>query len=170
MLQVVAILALTALLSAAGTAAAHVAEVERVAFEAPQLPVAAEPTRLEHVVVAADPTEIPWAILMAALLAGTALVRRRSRRTVGLALACLLASFAIEAAVHSAHPHVAGADPVACPTASVAAHLHGTSVATLALDEPVQRIGAVAAPADPLSAALRSLDPSSPRAPPSPLV
>ena len=169
MLRVVAILALTALLFAAGTAAAHVGGVERVAFEAPQLPIAAEPTRLEHV-AAADPTETPWAIPMTALLVGTALVRRRSRRTVALALACLLAIFAIEAAVHSAHHHVGGADPVACPTASVAAHLDGTSVATLALDEPAQRIGAVAAAADPLLAALRSLDPSSPRAPPSPLV
>ncbi len=169
MLRVVAILALTALLLAAGTAAAHVGGVERVAFEAPQLPIAAEPSRLEHVVAAADPTETPWAIPMAALLVGTALVRRRSRRTVALALACLLAIFAIEAAVHSAHHHVGDADPVACPTASVAAHLDGTSVATPALDDLVQRIGAVAAPADPLFAALRSLDPSSPRAPPSPL-
>jgi len=170
MLRVVAMLALTALLSAAGTAAAHVGGVERVAFEAPQLPIADEPTQVEHVVAAADPTEIPWALPIAALLVGAALVRRRSRRTVALGLACLLAIFAVEAAVHSAHHHVAGADPVACPTASVAAHLDGTSVATLALDEPVQRIGAVAAPADPVFAALRSLDPSSPRAPPSPLV
>ena len=169
MLRVVAILALTALLSAAGTAAAHVGGVERVAFEAPPLPIVEEPTRLDHMVAAPEPTDVPWAIPMAALLVGTALVRRRSRRTVAFALACLLAIFAVEAAVHSAHHHVAGADPVACPTASVAAHLDGTSVATLALDEPVQRIGAVAAPADPLCAALRWLDPSSPRAPPSPL-
>jgi hypothetical protein len=170
MLRVVAILALAASLSVTGTAAAHVGGVEREMFEAPQAPIAAEPRGLEHVLSAGDPADIPWTIPMAALLLGAALMRRRWRRPVVVALALLVAVFAVEAAVHSVHHHGAGADPVACPTAWVGAHLDGTNAATLALDEPIHRIGAVAAPADPLVAALRSRDPSSPRAPPSPLV
>jgi hypothetical protein len=63
-----------------------------------------------------------------------------------------------------------GSDPVACPTASIAGHLDGTTVVVLALDEPIHRIGAIAAPSDPLLGSVRPLDPSQPRAPPAPLV
>jgi hypothetical protein len=62
--------------------------------------------------------------------------------------------------------HSLGSDPVACPTASIAAHLDGTTVAALALDQPIYRVGGTAVESEPFLASLRSLDPSQPRAPP----
>ena len=44
------------------------------------------------------------------------------------------------------------------------------AIAAPALDQPIHRVGAVAAASDPLLASLRSLDASHPRAPPAPLV
>jgi hypothetical protein len=71
--------------------------------------------------------------------------------------------------VHSVH-HASDGDPVACPTASFAAHVDGITAAALALDAPVHLVGAVAVPSGRHLASLRSLDPSQPRAPPAPLV
>ncbi len=67
--------------------------------------------------------------------------------------------------MHSVH-HASGGQPVACPTASVAAHLDGTTVVALALDEPVHPVGTATVLSGPRLASLRSLDPSQPRAPP----
>jgi hypothetical protein len=100
-----------------------------------------------------------------AVAASLALGRRRARAVIAAALVVLIAVLAVEVAVHSVH-HSLGSDPVACPTASVAAHLDGTTVAALALDEPVSVVGAAAVRPEPLLASLRSLDPSQPRAPP----
>jgi disulfide bond formation protein DsbB len=104
-----------------------------------------------------------------ALLAATTLGRRRARQLVAAGLVLLLAVFGVEAAVHSVH-HALGSDPVACPTASMAAHLDGTETVSPTVDLPVHQVGAVAATSDPRVASLRSLDASHPRAPPAPLV
>jgi hypothetical protein len=168
MLRVLAFVALAACILVSGPADAHVGSVERSAFEAPELPApAAAPAN--PLFVAGDSTRFPWLIVLIAVLAVAALARRRSRRVVAAILTLLLAIMAVEAAVHSVH-HVAGTNPVACPTASIAAHLDGTTVAALALDQPIHRVGALAAPTDPVLASPRPLDASNPRAPPLPLV
>ncbi len=165
MLRVLAILALAASILAAGPADAHVGSTERAAFEAPELPAAAEATGPAQFFIAGDSTDFPWPVAVMALLATAALVRRRSRGLVAAILVLLIAVLGVEAAVHSVH-HAVGDQPEACPTAAVAAHLDGTTVAALALDEPVHSVGNAAIPCDPLLASFRSLDPSQPRAPP----
>ena len=169
MLSVLAIIAAAASLLASGPADAHVGGVERAVFEAPELPTAAEPIGPLAVLATDDQVNVPWPIALVALLAAAGLVRRRSRRLVVAALVLLVAIFTVEAAVHSVH-HALGHDDVACPTAAIAAHLDGTTVAALALEEPIHRVGAITAPSEPRIASLRSIDPSQPRAPPTPLV
>jgi len=168
MVRVLALLALAAVALAAGPVDAHVGVAERAAFEAPQslAPVAA-PTPI-HFLIAGDAGGFPWPLVLMALL-GASFARRRSRRLVAAGLVALLAILAVEAAVHSVH-HALGREAVACPTASVAAHLDGSTVAAPALDQPIHRVGAVATASDPLLASLRALDASHPRAPPAPLV
>jgi len=169
MVRVLALLALAAVALAAGPVDAHVGVAERAAFEAPEslAPVGA-PTPI-HFLIAGDAGGFPWPLVLMALLAGASLARRRSRRLVAAGLVALLAILAVEAAVHSVH-HALGREAVACPTASVAAHLDGSTVAAPALDQPIHRVGAVATASDPLLASLRALDASHPRAPPAPLV
>ncbi|HKQ67440.1 MAG TPA: hypothetical protein VJZ73_20645 [Methylomirabilota bacterium] len=166
MLRFLAILAVIAAFSAAGPAEAHVGLVDRAVFEAPQPPAPAQPTG-HDVLVADDRTNPPVGIVIAGLLLAVSLARRRPRRPVVAALALLVAVLGLESAVHSVHH---GDEPVACATASAAAHLDGTTVALVALDAPILWIGAIVASFDPLCVALRSLDPSHPRAPPAPLV
>jgi len=168
MLPPLALLVLAATVLIAGPADAHVGSVERSAFEAPELPAPAA-AYASQLLVAGDATGFPWPVVLIALLAVAAVARPRSRRVVAAVLTLFLAVMAVEAAVHSVH-HVAGANPVACPTASIAAHLDGTTVVALALDEPIHRVGALTAPTEPLLGSLRSLDASNPRAPPVPLV
>jgi len=168
MLRIAAMLALAACVMIAGPAYAHVGSFERSAFEAPELPAPAV-SYPSQFLLAGEPTGFPWPIVVIALMAATALARRRSRRVVAAVLTVLLAIMAVEAAVHSVH-HVDGNHPVACPTASIAAHLDGTTVIALALDEPIHRVGALTAPTEPRLASLRSLDASNPRAPPFPLI
>ena len=168
MIRVLALLAVAAVALVAGPVDAHVGVAERTAFEAlePLAPVAA-PTP-SHFLIAGDAAGFPWPLVLMALLAGATLARRRSRRLVAAGLVLLLAILAVEAAVHSVH-HTLGREPVACPTASVAAHLVGTTVAAPALDQPIHRVGAAAVASDPLLASLRTLDASHSRAPPAPL-
>lgn len=170
MVRVLALLALAAVALAAGPVDAHVGVAERAAFEAPEslAPVAA-PTPTHFLIAGDAAADFPWPLVLMALLAGATLARRRSRRLVAAGLVLLLAILAVEAAVHSVH-HGLGTEPVACPTASVAAHLDGTTVVAPALDQPILRVGTVAAAVDPLVASLSSLDASRPRAPPAPLV
>jgi hypothetical protein len=169
MLRVLALLALAAVVLVAGPADAHVGGAERAAFEAPELPAPFAASTPTHFLIAGDAAGFPWPLVLMALLAGATLARQRSRRLVAAGLVLLLAILAVEAAVHSVH-HALGREPVACPTASVAAHLDGTTVAAPALDQPIHRVGAVAAASDLLLASLRSLDATHPRAPPTPLV
>jgi len=168
MLRPLALLVLAAAVLIAGPADAHVGSLERSAFEAPELPApaVAHPSEL---FVAGDAAAGPWPVVLIAVLAAAVLARRRPQHVVAAVLTLLLAIMTIEAAVHSVH-HVAGTDPVACPTASIAAHLDGTTVAALAFEEPIHRADALTAPTEPLLASLRSLDASNPRAPPFPLV
>ena len=167
MLRILGLLALAILLLAPGPAAAHIGSAERTAFEAPELlPSASEAAGPTHFLVAGNATDFPWPIALIALLAGAALARRRTRRLVAAVLALLIAILGVEAAVHSVHHAVDGHQPIACPTASIAAHLHGTTVVAPPLDQPIHQVGTVAPSSDPLLAALRSLDPSQPRAPP----
>jgi len=169
MLRVLAISAVAAFLLAPGPVGAHVGSIEPAVLEAPAPLTPSETTNLHHVLVAGHATDLPWPIALMALLAAAALTRRRSRRLVAAVLALLIAILGVEAAVHSVH-HALGGDPVACPTASIAAHLHGTTVVALAAEEPIKQVGAVATPSDQLIASFRPLDPSQPRAPPFPLV
>jgi len=169
MLRVLALVALAASLCVGGPADAHVGGIERAVFEAPQFPPPSEPAASHHLLVAREGPDIPWLIAVIVLLAAVALAPRRSRGLVGAALVLLVAIFGVEAAVHAVH-HTLGGDPVACPTASIATHLDGTTVVALALDEPIQPVGAATTQPGPLLASLRSLDPSQPRAPPSSLV
>jgi len=165
MLRVLAMLALAAFVLAAGPADAHVGSAERAAFEAPELPAVSEVALPSQFLIADGSIEFPWSLALIALLAAAALVRRRSRELVAGVLAVLIAILGVEAAVHSVH-HSLGDNPVACPTASVAAHLDGTTVVALTLDEPVHPVGTAAVLSGPRLDALRSLDPSQPRAPP----
>ncbi len=164
--RVLMLLALAAAVVVSGAAEAHVGVVEHTAFEAPELPASAAAAPAQF--LAGDPTGFPWPILLMALLAAAALAHRRSRRLVAVGLIVLVAILGVETAVHSVH-HALGPQPVACPTASVAAHLHGTAVVALALEQPIHRVGTAAATSDPLLASLRSLDASHPRAPPTAL-
>jgi len=134
MLRPLALLVLAAAVLIAGPADAHVGSVERSALEAPELPAPAA-VYASQLLVAGDATGFPWPVVLIALLAVAAVASRRSRRVVAAALTLLLAVMAVEAAVHSVH-HVAGANPVACPTASIAAHLDGTTVVALASTSP----------------------------------
>ncbi len=165
MRRVLAILSLAASILASAPADAHVGSVERAAFEAPELTTVAEAPGPTQFLIAGDSTDFPWPAAVMALLAAAALVRRRSRGLVAAILILLVAVLGVEAAVHSVH-HTLGGQPEACPIASVAAHLNGTTVVALTLDEPVHPVGTAAVPSDPLLAAFRSLDPSQPRAPP----
>jgi hypothetical protein len=165
MLRVLAMLALAAFVLAAGPADAHVGSAERVAFEAPELPAASEAAGPTQFLVAGGSTDFPWPIALIVLFAAATLVRRRSRGLVAAVLVLLIAILGVEAAVHSVH-HAPGGQPVACPTASVAAHLDGATVVALTLDEPVHPVGTAAVLSGPLLDSLRSLDPSQPRAPP----
>ncbi len=170
MLRALAIIALAASVWASSPADAHVGGDERAVFEAPQLPPPLEPAAARYVLVAGEAPDNPWPLAVMVLLAAVALARRRSRGLVAAFLVLLITIFGLEAAVHSVHHHALGSDPVACPTASMAAHLDGTTVVELTIEEPLPRVGATATQPDPLLVALRSLDPSQPRAPPSPLV
>jgi disulfide bond formation protein DsbB len=169
MLRVLAIIALAASLLAAGPAAAHVGGGERAVLQASPRPAPAEPLGLESVLRSDGRPDAAWPIALVALLAAACLAQHRSRRLVMSVLVVLVAVSGVEAAVHSVH-HASDGNPVACPTASFAAHVDGTTAAALALDVPVYLVGAVAAPSGPRPASLRSLDPSQPRAPPAPLV
>jgi hypothetical protein len=165
MLRVLAMLALAAFVLAAGPADAHVGGAERAVFEAPELPAVSEVSAPTQFLVAGRSTDFPWPIALIVLLAAVTLTRRRSRGLVAAVLVLLIAILGVEAAVHSVH-HAPGGQPVACPTASVAAHLDGTTVVALTLDEPVHPVGTAAVLSGPLLDSLRSLDPSQPRAPP----
>jgi hypothetical protein len=169
MLRVLAIIVVAASLMASGPAEAHVGGVEHAVFEAPPTPTPSEAAAQHYLLVARDAADVPWEIALTVLLAAVPLARRRSRGLIGAALVLLVAIFGVEAAVHSVH-HALGDDPVACPTASIAAHVDGMTVDALAVDEPIQQVSAVAARSDPLLTPLRSLDPSQPRAPPFSLV
>ena len=169
MLRTLVLLVLAASVLVAGSADAHVGGLERAAFEAPELPAQAVTSSPTHFLIAGDATSFPWPMVLMALLAATALGRRRSRQLVAAGLVVLLAVLGVEAAIHSVH-HAPGSEPVACPTASMAAHLDGTEAVSPAVDLPIDHVGAVAATSAPRVAALRSLDASHPRAPPAPLV
>jgi hypothetical protein len=165
MSRVLAMLAVAAFVLAAGPADAHVGNAERAAFEAPELPAASEASGPTQFLVAGRSTDFPWPIALIVLLAAAPLTRRRSRGLVAAVLVLLITVLGVEAAVHSVH-HASGGQPVACPTASVAAHLDGTTVVALTLDEPVHPVGTAAVLSGPRLDSLRSLDPSQPRAPP----
>lgn len=147
MLRVVALLAVAACVLVSGPADAHVAGIDGVAF----------------------PTGLPWPIVLLALLGSVALARPRARKLVAALLVFAIAILGMEAAVHSVH-HGLGHDPVACPTASTALHLHGTTAVALAVEEPIHPVGSVAVTSAPRLVSLCSLDASHPRAPPVPLV
>ena len=163
MLRGLAILAATVFVLAAGPVDAHVGGAERAALEAPELLPTSAPAGPAQLFAAGDGIDFPWPLAVIAALAAASLIRPRSRRLVAVVLVLLIAILSVEAVVHSV-PHAG--QPVACPTASIAAHLHGTTVMAPALDQPLHLIGAATVEVDRRLISFRSLDPSQPRAPP----
>src|SRR5438874_1916533 len=86
-------------------------------------------------VVAAEPLRPLWPVLLLATLA-LALGRRRTHRLIAAVLVVLVGVFVFETALHSVH-HGLGDERMACPTASVAAHVHSTMSSLVATDTPI---------------------------------
>lgn len=130
-------LAAVALLLTAGLAAAHTGSPS-VSAMAPLATAPATPASPEAIAAAPAAPGFPWPFLLLVALA-PAFARRRSLKLAGATLVLVLAVFAFEAAFHSVH-HGFGRE-AACPTASAAAHVAGTTVGLVALDAPALPAG-----------------------------
>src|SRR5438132_14189733 len=108
-----------------------------------------------------------WAVLLLAALA-PALGRRRSRRFVAGLLVVLVGVLAFETALHSVH-HGLGDQRMACSTAAVAPHIHGTTAGLLAIDAPILKVCPTPATPEPLVCPLRPVESQHDRSPPSAL-
>jgi hypothetical protein len=118
---------------------------------------------------AAPARSVLWIVVgVAAGVVLAAVARRRPRRALGLALAVLLALFAVEAGIHSVH-HLGDRAAVACAVAAAAGHL------ALSLDDgvPILQVPRVTPAAVAEAAAARPATPSRgpdpARAPPAPI-
>jgi len=112
---------------------------------------------------------MPWPILMMVIVGSAALARRRAPRLIVAALIVVLTVFGVESALHSVH-HAFDDRAVACPTASIAAHLDSTTIEGPAVEVPMLPMGATLAAPDPGISPLSPFDPPHGRAPPSALV
>jgi hypothetical protein len=159
----VAVLVAATVLGLAGGAGAHV-ESSGSAAVIKQ----ASPTRVAlGQKPAAEPSGPLWPVLLLVTLA-PALARRRSRRVVAALLVALVGVLAFETSLHSVH-HGRADERVACPTASVATHVHGATAGLLAIDAPMLRVGLLPAIPVPLVRPERPVDSQDDRAPPSAL-
>ena len=156
------------LLGGAGSVFAHPRVVEPL-VAAPLPTSAADTSTALRAAGALESFETSWAIVLAVFLGSAVLVRPRSLRIAAAGLVVLLSVFAVETALHSVH-HGLHDGPVACPTASIAAQICGTTIDALTLEAPLAPAGLLrVAPGRGLSS-LRPLDPPHGRAPPSALV
>ena len=170
-LRVVAVLAALAvlLLGGVGPASAH-EPIEEPVVLAPQTTSPGPDTSIASQAAGSHgPATMPWPILMMVIVGSAALARRRAPRLVVAALAVVLTVFGVESALHSVH-HVFDNSAVACPTASIAAHLNGTTIEGPAVEVPKLPVGATLAAPDPGISPLSPFDPPHGRAPPSALV
>jgi hypothetical protein len=170
-LGVVALLAALAvlLLGGVGPASAHKPLEESFVLAPPTtLPVSDTSVASE----AAGSYESPamfWPIALMVFVGSAALARRRAQRLVVPALVAVLTVFGVESAQHSVH-HVFDGAAVACPIASIAGHLNGTTIEGLAVEAPMLLVGAILATPDPGISPLSPFGPPHGRAPPSALV
>ena len=132
-------------------------------------PVALEGFELLPAPGSQDSRQVLWPVGLALVLVAVALAHRPSRRLFVAALAIVLVVFAVESALHSVH-HTFDDQPVACPTALLAAQLSGAIVETPALEVPIAVVAARLDAPDPSVSSLCPLDPQHGRAPPSALV
>jgi len=169
--RVVAVLAALAvlLLGGVGPASAH-EPVEEPAVLAPQTTSPGTDTSIASQAAGSHASSaMPWPMLMMVIVGSVALVPRRAPRLVVAALAVVLTVFGVESALHSVH-HVFDNSAVACPTASIAAHLNGTTIEGPTVEIPMLPVSATLAAPDPGISPLSPFDPPHGRAPPSALV
>ncbi len=170
-LRVVAGLAALAvlLLGGVGPASAH-EPIEEPVVLAPQTTSPGSDTSIASQAAGSHASSaMSWPILVMVIVGSAALVPRRAPRLVVAALAVVLTVFGVESALHSVH-HVFDNSAVACPTASIAAHLNGTTIEGPAVEVPMLPVGATLAAPDPGISPLSPFDPPHGRAPPSALV
>ena len=169
-LRVVAVLAALAvlLLGGVGPASAH-EPIEEPVVLAPQTTSPGPDTSIASQAAGSASSAMPWPILMMLIVGSAALARRRAPRFVVAALVVVLTVFGVESALHSVH-HVFDDPAVACPTASIAAHLNGTTIEGPAVEAPTLPVGATLAAPEPGISPLSPFDPPHGRAPPSALV
>ena len=170
--RVVAVLAALAvlLLAGVGPASAHEPIEEPVVLAPPTTLPGPDTSIASQAAGSHASSAMPWPMLMMVIVGAAALlVPRRAPRLVVAALAVVLTVFGVESALHSVH-HVFDNSAVACPTASIAAHLNGTTIEGPAVEVPVLPLGATLAAPDPGISPLSPFDPPHGRAPPSALV
>ena len=171
MFRVAALLAVLAavLLGGVVPAGAHPRPVELLASAAPPTVAVSDVSSVLHAAGGLEESAMFWPIVLAVFLGSAVLAGRRSPRLVVVALVVVLAAFGVETAVHSVH-HAFDDGAVACPAASIAEHLDGTTIDGLAVDVPRLYLGTISAASGPDISPLSSLDPPHGRAPPSALV
>jgi len=164
----VAILVAAVVLGVVGVADAHPDPAVESLVSAPVGEWAQLPTSdLRPDVVATPQSDPLWSVLVLAGLA-SALVRRRSRWIVAGLLVVLVGVLAFETALHSVH-HGLGDQRMACSTAAVAPHIHGTTAGLLAIDAPILQVCPTPATPEPLVCPLRPVESQHDRSPPSAL-
>jgi len=170
--RVVAVLAALAvlLLGGVGPASAH-EPLEDPVVLAPQTTLPGPDTSIASQAAGSHASSaMPWPMLMTVIVGSAALlVPRRAPRLVVAALAVVLTVFGVESALHSVH-HVFDNSAVACPTASIAAHLNGTTIEGPTVEIPMLPVGSTLTAPDPGISPLSPFDPPHGRAPPSALV
>jgi len=170
--RVVAVLAALAvlLLGGVGPASAH-EPLEDPVVLAPQTTLPGPDTSIASQAAGSHASSaMPWPMLMMVIVGSVALVPRRAPRLVVAALAVVLTVFGVESALHSVHHVFDNNSAVACPTASIAAHLNGTTIEGPTVEIPMLPVGATLAAPDPGISPLSPFDPPHGRAPPSALV
>jgi len=166
-------LAALLLLCAAGSSWAHPTAEPWSAHEAlddrvDAPPLAPDGARDVTLRAAPEAPSVPWAALLGALVA-IGLARRRPRRAIALAVVLLLALFAFEEGLHSAH-HMTGQPTkvLTCPVAVAGAHLSAVEVDGTAPLRAIVLVVAMATEPPPAVLVARFLAPDQGRSPPRP--
>jgi hypothetical protein len=166
--SVAAPLAALSLVAAAGAAAAH--SVKDAGNPGVAAPTTVPGPRLDAIdpVVSAAPASLalPWYLPVGVAL-GAAAVWRRPRRVVVVALVLVLAVFAFENALHSAHHGLDSEQREACTIAAAATHLAAVPVDGIAAASLILPAAGQAVEAAPAFARVRFPSPDQGRAPPS---
>jgi hypothetical protein len=150
-----------ALLVLAGPAAAHPDSL----LDAESVPGALD-TAVSVLTAAPAPPALPW-YLLAELALIAALVWRRPRRVLVVALILLLCVFAFEDALHSVHHGVDLKQQAGCTVATAAAHLAAVQVDAIVAQTLVLPLAGRAVETTPAHSPIRFESPDQGRAPPS---